>query len=1042
MPEDSTSRTEGTRDKSERYLALLDLGFNEVEDDDPAHSPGSAVEQAGEYIGRYQLLTLLGSGGFGNVWLAEQMEPIQRKVALKLIKPGMDSREIIARFEAERQTLALMDHPNIARVLDAGTSATGRPYFVLELVDGKPITTHCDELGLGVRERLELFIDVCHAVQHAHQKAILHRDLKPSNILIAEADGKMVPKVIDFGIAKALGVSDEVLKSSLLATRAGVVIGTPDYMSPEQAGSVCDVDTRSDIYALGVILYELLTGKTPLASSGRPLAFDEVLREIRESEPLRPSICIAKVAMGKEGSITGGRRTDTTRLIRSLRGDLDRVTMMALEKDRRRRYGTATALALDIRAHLDGETVSAMAPTWSYRFGKFARRHTAALVASSLVAAAVIAGTVVSLWQAREAEQNRKTAERNLGESERNRKEAEDNLNKAKEVIDVYLSDVTTHARLNDADFSDLKIALLGQAIDFYKELASRTGSDPKARADQAVAFGRLGAVYHGTGDTSKAVAAQRRATEIGESLVTEFPEEMSYRRDLAASANNLSVILSRAGGEMDLVEADAMRKRALELLEEVYAKQPQNPELRKDLALTLANVAGELKGEEGAAKAELLYERATLIQRELVSQSGEPKQIQQLAHLLGAAAKLAYFRGDNSKTDACYREARDLHEALERKVKLDPGQRESMAGIFTGHGLVLCRMGKYQEGLQAQDRSLETFQNLSKEFPSRPDLRQNVAIVKMHRALALKGMKRLPEAIATLEEALVIAEKLAADLPEIPRFRTAPVMVLSNLAQLHRSAGAWQDARGYLLRAAEIKEREFNFLPDQERVPFADLLKNLAEADLKCDDHAGALAAAWKVARLLPQDGKQCYWAAATGAQALELLNAASSQDDKPAEECSKKIVRMLRHAVAGGHQGVEKFCEEQKLPSLALRADFQALLKEASGLAAESKDLDGALEKSPEGFAYDYPYDDLGRRRWIRKGKEWTETQASGKNRHLFSVHAASMVEGVDGTELRRADGQVTLFLPCRGTEPMVMMIQQPSGLWERFMAIQDVE
>ncbi|RYD49177.1 MAG: serine/threonine protein kinase, partial [Verrucomicrobiaceae bacterium] len=391
MPEDSTSSTEVPHDTSDRYLALLDLGFGEDGEDDPPLSPGTAAEQAGEKIGRYHLLTLIGSGGFGNVWLAEQTEPIQRRVALKLIKPGMDSREIIARFEAERQTLALMDHPNIARVLDAGTSTSGRPYFVLELVEGKPITTHCDELGLGVRERLGLFIDVCHAVQHAHQKAILHRDLKPSNILIAEVDGKMVPKVIDFGIAKALGVSDEVLKSSLLATRAGVVIGTPDYMSPEQAGSVIDVDTRSDIYALGVILYELLTGKTPLASSGRPLAFDEVLREIREGEPPRPSICLAKAMTGEEGS-----STETTKLIRLLRGDLDRVTMMALEKDRRRRYGTATALALDIRAYLDGKTVTAMAPTWSYRFGKFARRNAAAMVASVLVAAAVLAGTVVS----------------------------------------------------------------------------------------------------------------------------------------------------------------------------------------------------------------------------------------------------------------------------------------------------------------------------------------------------------------------------------------------------------------------------------------------------------------------------------------------------------------------------------------------------------------------------------------------------------------------------------------------------------------------
>jgi serine/threonine protein kinase len=404
MPEDSTTRSEQPPDTRARDLALLKLGFNETATDDPPPAPGSALEQAGESIGRYQLISLLGSGGFGNVWLAEQTEPIHRKVALKLIKAGMDSREVIARFEAERQALALMDHPNIARVLDAGTSATGRPYFVLELVQGAPITTYCDTHGLGVRERLQLFIAVCQAVQHAHQKAILHRDLKPSNILVAEVEGQAVPKVIDFGIAKALGVDAEAaLKSSLLLTHTGVVIGTPNYMSPEQAGSAPDVDTRSDIYALGGILYELLTGTPPLASDIRRIAFDEVLRRIREHEPARPSLCVAKAAVDVTAQVATQRKTDTQHLIRSLRGDLDWVTMKALEKDRQRRYGTATALALDLQAHLDGKTVSAAAPTWTYRFGKLARRNKLLFSGIALIFVLLVISLITTtLWLMRE----------------------------------------------------------------------------------------------------------------------------------------------------------------------------------------------------------------------------------------------------------------------------------------------------------------------------------------------------------------------------------------------------------------------------------------------------------------------------------------------------------------------------------------------------------------------------------------------------------------------------------------------------------------
>ncbi|MFO1498988.1 MAG: serine/threonine-protein kinase [Verrucomicrobiota bacterium] len=370
------------------------------------------VEAAGAVIDRYKLVEPLGEGGMGTVWIAEQFEPVRRRVALKVIRPGMDSGNVLARFDAERQALALMDHGNIAKVFDAGTTPNGRPYFVMELVKGIPITTFCDEKQLSIRERLELFIQVCQAIQHAHQKGIIHRDIKPSNVLVALYDGIPVPKVIDFGIAKATG---QRLTQLTLFTELGALVGTPEYMSPEQAElNQYDIDTRSDIYSLGVLLYELLTGTTPLTREAiRQAAFDEILRRIRAEEPAKPSTRVSSHG-DRLTTISAQRSSQPGQLLRILRGDLDWIVLKALEKERTRRYESANSLAADLARHLTNQPVLARPPSVGYALQKAFRRNKVLFTATAGVALALIFGAAVSTWQAVRAFRARTEAEKLL----------------------------------------------------------------------------------------------------------------------------------------------------------------------------------------------------------------------------------------------------------------------------------------------------------------------------------------------------------------------------------------------------------------------------------------------------------------------------------------------------------------------------------------------------------------------------------------------------------------------------------------------------
>ncbi|HYV65793.1 MAG TPA: serine/threonine-protein kinase, partial [Myxococcales bacterium] len=376
----------------------------------------AAGTKVARQIGVYRLERRLGEGGMAEVWLAEQTTPVRRPVAVKLIKAGMDSQRVLARFEAERQTLALMVHPAIARVYDGGTTPEGRPYFVMEYVPGVPITEHCDRERLPLRPRLDLFVQVCEGVHHAHQKAIIHRDLKPSNVLVAVVDGRPLPKIIDFGIAKAI---DQRLADRPLFTELGSLVGTPEYMSPEQADpAVEDIDTRADVYSLGAMLYELLSGQLPFASKDlRGSSLEELRRKIRDVDPPAPSARVGRTSQDGE-SAAQGRQTDADTLSRELRGDLDAIAMKALEKERSRRYGSPSELAADIGRYLRNEPVLARRAGAGYRLRKYVRRNRTATVLTAIAFLATVAGVVGTATQARTARRQRDFALGQLSRAE------------------------------------------------------------------------------------------------------------------------------------------------------------------------------------------------------------------------------------------------------------------------------------------------------------------------------------------------------------------------------------------------------------------------------------------------------------------------------------------------------------------------------------------------------------------------------------------------------------------------------------------------
>jgi tetratricopeptide (TPR) repeat protein len=720
----------------------------------------------GTVIGRYKILEPIGEGGYGTVFMAEQTTPVQRRVALKIIKAGMDTRQVIARFEAERQALALMDHPNIAKVFDAGVTDTGRPYFVMELVKGMPITKYCDEHRLAPRARLELFIQVCQAVQHAHQKGIIHRDLKPKNVLVARYDGEPVPKVIDFGVAKATG---QRLTERTMFTGFGDVIGTPQYMSPEQAElNQLDVDTRSDIYSLGVLLYELLTGTTPLESKRvKEAALLEVLRVIREEEPPRPSTRLTTT--DQLPSIAAQRGLEPAKLSGLVRGELDWIVMKALEKDRARRYETANGFAADVQRYLAGEAVHAVPPSRGYRVRKFLRRNRGPALAAAVMALLLVTGTAISTWQAVRAMRaaEREAHERTKAEAARAAEATQRTLAQAKEaeanaVVTFFEERVFSAARPKGQEGGEGKDVSL---------LAAITASLPaleESFADQPLVEARLrrtlGVTFMHLGEAGAAEAQFSRALALcAKHLSPDHPTTLSSMLNLATSY----AALGR--------DAEALRLREQTLAACKRVLPADHP-----LALSsMGNLAASYADMGRHAEALNLREQ-TLATRKRVLPADHPDTIESMDNL--AASYSAMGRNAEALT---LRE--EMLAVRKRVLPADhPDTLLSMLNLASTYG----RLGRLAEALRLYE---ETLAAQKRVLPAgHPDTLLSMGGV----AISLAELDRGAEAVPIIDECVTRAAGNVVHpqlIPELMDVRLRHFQKANDPAGCRATAAMWE---------------------------------------------------------------------------------------------------------------------------------------------------------------------------------------------------------------------------------------------------------
>ena len=739
----------------------------------------------------------------GSVWMAQQTEPVKRLVAVKLIKPGMDSRQVIARFEAERQALALMDHPNIARVLDAGTTGGGRPYFVMDLVKGVPITRYCDDHHLTPRQRLELFIPVCQAVQHAHQKGIIHRDLKPSNVLVALYDGKPVPKIIDFGVAKAAG---QQLTDKTLVTGFGAIVGTLEYMSPEQAElNQLDIDTRSDIYSLGVLLYELL--------DRQPAVFPQGAGKGRHAGNAAGDPRAGAVETEHEAE-HGRRLADARRQPRDGTGEADQAGARRTRLDRDEGAGEGPQPPLRDRQRLrDGrrsatwrmKPVQACPPGAAYRLRKFVRRHKAPVLAGLLILLALLAGVVGTTYGLFRAEQQRKVVENQRNElAERNQalqaaREHERLLSeRARQAIETVTSEASIDLLMREKDLRPEQKDFLDKMIQYYAEVSQDGGTTEQERTRQARAYYRMGRMNQILGRSRDSENAYRRAVSLRQQLADEFPTKTEYPDELARTHNALGSLLDHSGR---LKEAESAYLEALAIWKKLAADVPGRPEFGQALAGIYNNLGNRLLLDTARLKeAEAAHAEALAIRQRLAAAfPGRPILRRALAMSHNNLGWLFQITNRPEKAEPAFRDAIAAQKQAVASFPDRPEFRLELASYLVNLGNLIRDKGLLKEAEAIYGEALPIEKHLVAVFPGRPQFREELATGHNNVGLLLRDQGLLKDAEEAQAEALAIQKRLAAEFPEVTEYRNAVAGTLFNLANLAGKRRDFAAARRFL---------------------------------------------------------------------------------------------------------------------------------------------------------------------------------------------------------------------------------------------------
>ena len=821
-----------------------------------------------------------------------------------------------------------------------GTTSGGRPYFVMDLVKGMPITRYCDEHHLTPRQRLELFIPVCQAVQHAHQKGIIHRDLKPSNVLVALYDGKPVPKIIDFGVAKAAG---QQLTDKTLVTGFGAIVGTLEYMSPEQAEvNQLDIDTRSDIYSLGVLLYELLTGSPPFSRKELTQAgMLEMLRVIREQEPTKPSTKLS-TADGLP-TLAANRGTEPARLTKLVRGELDWIVMKALEKDRNRRYETANGFAMDVQRYLADEAVQACPPSAAYRLRKFVRRHKGPVLAGLLILLALVAGVVGTTYGLIRAEQQRLVVENQRNElAERNQalqaaREHERLLNeRARQAIETVTSEASIDLLMREKELRPEQKDFLDKMIQYYAEVSQDGGTTEQERTRQARAYYRMGRMNQILGRSRDSDNAYRRAVSLLQQLADEFPTRTEYRQELALTHNALGKLLHHDSGR--LKEAESAYLEALAIQKKLAAEVPGRPEFRQALAGIYNNLGNLLFLDTARLKeAESAHAEALAIRQQLVvAFPGRPILRRALAMSHNNLGWLFQSTRRPEKAESAFRDAVAFQKQAVANFPDRPEFRLELAKYLFNLGNLIRDKGLLKEAEAVYGEALPIQKHLVAVFPGRPEFREELATGHNNVGLLLRDKGLLKDAEAAQAEALAIQKRLAAEFPEVPDYRNAVAGTLFNLANLAGKRRDFAAARRFLDEAFPHHQAALKGNPQRSdyRQSYRNSLLELTRTYAGQGDRPGALAVATKGHDLGWDPAVDAYGAACMLAQCMPIVE----KDDKLAAArrqaeiafYADQAMAMLRDAVAKGYKDADHMQTDKDLDPLRAREDFKTVVAE----------------------------------------------------------------------------------------------------------------